>query len=582
MNAAFPIPAHSLLQIALILAMAIIAVPVVGGFMARVFAGQRTALHVVLFPIEKLALRLLGGAANSEMHWKRYALCVLALGAGSFVALYALLRFQAVLPLNPQAFANLAPDLAFNVAASFITNTNWQSYSGESALSYFTQTVGLMVQQFVAPAVGLAVLVAFVRGLTTPRAETIGNFWVDMVRALLYVLLPLSFIAAVVMAGAGVVQNAAPYLLVETLDPAVAPQTIPGGLVASFESIKMLGTNGGGFFNANSAHPFENPTPFTNVLQLWLMLLIPFAACYMYGVMANDRRQGWAVLAAMLVMLVLMLAVPLWVEHQGNPKLVALGADVAASPLAAGGNMEGKEARFGISTSVLWSVATTGTSTGAVNSAHEAFLPLSQMCQMLLMQFGEVAPGGVGSGLYGMLIYVMLAVFLAGLMVGRTPELLGKKIGVFEMKVVALIILIPVMCILIGTGAALMLPQARAAMLGSGPQGLGEVLYAFSSAANNNGSALAGLSANQPFYNYALGVCMLVGRYWLMVLMLALAGSMGIKQPVPQSAGTLPTHTPLFVTLLLFAMALLTVLNFVPALALGPVVEHLILWGGTP
>lgn len=576
----FPIPAHSLVQVALVLALVLASVPVLGGYMARVFGGEKTLLHPLIYPLERMFLKLMGVEPGEFMNWRQYAAAVIWLGIGGFSVLYVILRLQGFLPLNPQGFGHLTPDLAFNTAVSFVTNTNWQAYSGETTLSYFSQTAGLMVQQFISAATGMAVLMALSRGLSHRKSDHLGNFWVDVVRAVLYILLPLCLLFAIVLAASGVIQNYAAYITVETIDPAVPAQIIPGGPLAAFEAIKMLGTNGGGFFNANGAHPFENPNALSNIIQLWLMVVIPAALCYAHGTLVGDRRQGWAVLAAMLILLVGMLFTALLTEHIGNPRLDALGVDTDASHHHPGGNMEGKEMRFGISTSVLWSVETTATSCGAINSAQASFMPITHLVQLLLMQFGEVVLGGAGSGLYGMLMYVMLTVFVAGLMVGRTPELLGKKIGVFEMKMVALIILLPPVCVLIGTAIAVMLPEARAAMLNPGAHGLAEVLYAFTSAANNNGSAMAGLSANQPFYNYALGICMLIGRFWVMIALVALSGSLVTKQPVPKSAGTLPTHTPLFVILLIFNVVVLEVLTFVPVLALGPVVEHLSVWGG--
>lgn len=579
MTDGFPIPAHSLVQVALVLALVLASVPLLGGYMARVFAGERTALHPLLSAVERACLRLMGIAPGESMSWKQYAAAVLWFGLGGVLLLYVMLRLQGMLPLNPQGYGGLPPDLAFNTAVSFVTNTNWQAYSGEGALSYFSQTVGLMVQQFLSAATGMAVLMSLSRGLSFRKAGHLGNFWVDVVRATLYVLLPLCLVFAVVLAACGVIQNYAPYLALTPLDSDM-PQILPGGPVASFEAIKMLGTNGGGFFNANGAHPFENPSALSNLIQLWLMVVIPAALCYAHGMIVGDRRQGWAILAAMFILLLITLVAALAAEHTGNPRLAAYGIDSEARREHPGGNMEGKEMRFGISSSVLWSVETTATSCGAVNAAQSSFMPMTHLIQLLLMQFGEVVLGGAGSGLYGMLMYVMLTVFVAGLMVGRTPELLGKKIGVFEMKMVALIILMPPVCILIGTAVAVLVPDARAAILNPGPHGLAEILYAFTSAANNNGSAMAGLAANQPFYNYALAICMLIGRFWVMVALVALAGSLAIKQPVPRSAGTLPTHTPLFVMLLVFNVVMLEVLTFVPVLALGPLVEHLQVWSG--
>jgi K+-transporting ATPase ATPase A chain len=518
-----------------------------------------------------------------------------------FVVVYGMQRTQAWLPLNPQGFANVTPDSSFNTAVSFATNTNWQGYGGESTMSYLTQMLGLNVQNFVSAAGGLAVLAAMIRGFRR-RPEPvagqekavshgeglIGNFWVDLTRSTLYILLPLSIVLAVFLVSQGVVQNFAPYQTAQLVQPIkdaegkpVAEQTLPLGPAASQIAIKQLGTNGGGFFNVNSAHPYENPTPLANFLELLAILVISAALCYTFGVMVGDTRQGWAVLAAMLVIFVPLLLVCAFAEEGGVPAFAALGVDQQPSDSQPGGNMEGKEARFGIGPSALWAAATTGASNGSVNSMHDSFTPLGGLVPMWLMQLGEVIFGGVGSGLYGMLAFAIITVFVAGLMVGRTPEYLGKKIEAYEMKMASLVILFPPLVVLVGTAIAVVAPGGLVQPSGAptipnpGPHGFSEVLYAFSSAGNNNGSAFGGLSANVPFYNTALGIAMLIARYWLAVPILAIAGSLAAKKVTPTSAGTLPTHQPLFVVLLASIVIVVGALTFIPALALGPIVEHL-------
>ena len=490
-----------------------------------------------------------------------------------------------VLPLNPQGLAAVSPDSSFNTAVSFATNTNWQGYAGEATLSYLTQMLGLAVQNFLSAASGIAVLIALIRGFVRRETGQIGNFWVDFTRSTLYVLLPLSFILAVVLAAQGVVQSFAPYQQATLLEPVVmqdqtvTEQTLPLGPAASQVAIKQLGTNGGGFFNVNSSHPFENPTPLSNFLEVLAILLIPAALCYTFGSMVNDKRQGWALLAAMLVIFVPLLVGAFAAEQAGNPRFDALGVDQAPSAMQPGGNMEGKETRFGIANSALWATATTAASNGSVNSMHDSFTPLGGLVPMWLMQLGEVVFGGVGSGLYGMLMFAVIAVFIAGLMVGRTPEYLGKKIEAYEVKMAAIVLLVPCLAVLLGTAVAVMVPAATASVANPGVHGFSEILYAFSSAGNNNGSAFAGLSANTPFYNFALGIAMWVSRYWLMIPVLAIAGSLAAKRATAVTAGTLPTHTPLFVTLLVTTVLLVGALTFLPALALGPIVEHLQLHG---
>ena len=565
------ITGNSWLQLVLYMAVLTACVVPLGGFMARVFQGERTFLSPVLGWLERLTYAACGVDPDKDMDWKAYAAAVLAFSAVCFVVLYVLLVLQSVLPLNPQHLPGLSPDLAFNTAASFVTNTNWQSYGGETTLSYFSQMAGLTVQNFVTPAVGLAVMVALIRGLVRRESKGVGNFWTDMVRAVLYILLPLSLVFAVILGAQGVVQTFGPYITAHGLQ---GDQTIALGPVASQEAIKMLGTNGGGFFNVNSAHPFENPTPLTNFLELLAILLIPAASCYTFGVMAGDKRQGWAIFAAMTVIFVPLMLFCVFAEQSGNPHLAALHIDQIASHLQSGGNMEGKETRFGIVNSALWASATTAASNGSVNAMHDSFTPLGGLVPLLLIKFGEVIYGGVGSGLYGMLILVVIAVFISGLMVGRTPEYLGKKIQAFEIKMASIGMLVPGILVLIGTAIAVMTKDGQAGIFNPGAQGFSEVLYAVTSASNNNGSAFAGLGANSPFYNTLLGVCMLFGRFFIIVPVLAMAGSLAAKKPVPESAGTLPTHTALFVAVLVGVVILIGVLNYAPTLALGPVVEH--------
>jgi len=563
-----------------------------GTYMARVYQGQATWLDPPFGWLERLVYRVSGVDPRHEMNWKTYTVAGLAFNAIGFLAVYALLRWQDVLPANPQAFPAVSPDLAFNTAASFATNTNWQAYGGENTLSYLTQMVGLGVQNFVSAATGMAVLVALIRGLARRTSSTIGNFWFDLVRSTIYLQLPLSLVLAVVLISQGVVQNFQPYvsaaLIEETKDAdgkPVAQQTLPMGPAASQIAIKQIGTNGGGFFNVNSAHPYENPTPLANFLELLAILIIPSALCYTFGAMVGDTRQGWAVLAAMCVIFVPLCIGAIVAEQAGVPQLSALGVDQAASETQAGGNLEGKDVRFGITTSAIWATATTAASNGSVNAMHDSFTPLGGAVPMWLIQLGEVIFGGVGSGLYGMLMFAIVAVFIAGLMVGRTPEYLGKKIEAYEMKMAALVILIPPLIVLVGTAMAVSGPgltyvdsttnESKSTLTNGGPHGFSEVLYAFSSAGNNNGSAFGGLNANVPFYNTALGLAMLFARYWLVIPVLAIAGSLAAKKVTPVSAGTLPTHTPLFVILLVGSVLLVAALTFIPALALGPIVEHL-------
>ena len=581
------ITSNGLLQIVIYFFVLFALVKPLGGYMARVYSGQNIWLSRFLGPVERVFYKLSGIDRDAEMDWKKYLVAVLVFSLGSFILLYCLLCWQSLFGFNPENQTDLTPHLAFNTAVSFITNTNWQSYGGESTLSYFSQMVGLTMQNFASAAVGMAVLVAFIRGLSRKNTDNLGNFWVDLLRGNLYILLPLSLIWTIALSSQGVVQTFSHYIkapLVESIQldekkddkgvvtqkaETITEQTIAVGPVSSQIAIKQLGTNGGGFYNANSAHPFENPTPFSNFIEMLAIILIPAALCYTYGVMINDRRQGWGVLIAMTIIFLPLMLFCVAQEQIGNPHFASLGIDMS------GGNMEGKETRFGITNSALWASLTTAASNGSVNAMHDSFMPMGGFVPMLLMKFGEVIYGGVGSGLYGMLVFVIITVFIAGLMVGRTPEYLGKKIGAFEIKMASLAILIPPFFVLFGTALAVLLDAGKAGIANPGAQGFSEILYAFTSASNNNGSAFAGLNANTPFYNVALGVCMLFGRYWVIIPVLAIAGSLAAKNTAPASAGTLSTHTPLFITFLIGVVLLVGVLTFLPVLALGPVIEHL-------
>jgi K+-transporting ATPase ATPase A chain len=573
-----------------------------GWYMARVYEDESVGLNRLLAPVETLIYRLSGVNPKEEMRWTEYAVGFLIFNLLGALAVFALQRFQASLPFNPQNLLGVSADSAFNTAVSFATNTNWQGYSGEVTMSYLTQMLGLTVQNFVSAAAGMATLIALIRGFTRRNADTIGNFWVDLTRSTLYILMPVSLILALVLVGQGVVQTFSPYRsvpLLETVsyeqpklgadgvalqDAAGKPvmesveakeQIIAVGPAASQIAIKQLGTNGGGFFNVNSAHPLENPTPLSNFLEMLSILLIPGALCYTFGMMVGDTRQGWAILAAMTLIFVALIFVEVPAEQSGNPALASLGIDQSATVSQSGGNMEGKETRFGITNSALWAIVTTAASNGSVNAMHDSFTPIGGMIPMWLMQLGEVIFGGVGSGLYGMIMFAIVAVFVSGLMIGRTPEYLGKKIEAYEMKMAAITILIPPLVVLGGTALAVMIDVGKASVFNPGVHGFSEVLYAFSSAGNNNGSAFGGLSANTPFYNTLLGMAMLFSRYWLAIPVLAIAGSLAAKKIVPVGLGTLPTHTPLFVALLIGTVLMVGALTFVPALALGPVVEHL-------
>jgi potassium-transporting ATPase potassium-binding subunit len=577
-----------------------------GLYMARIYRDDPPAFMRWLRPLERGLYRVCGVRSDDDMPWTRYAFAMLAFNLLGFLAVYALQRFQVWLPFNPEGLGNVTPDSSFNTAVSFATNTNWQGYGGETTMSYLTQMLGLTVQNFVSAASGMAVLVALMRGFTRREAGGVGNFWVDLTRSTLYVLLPLSLILALALVSQGVVQTFSPYAKAELVQAVeyeqarsgpdgeplkdaqgqpvmgkvtATQQTIAVGPAASQIAIKQLGTNGGGFFNVNSAHPLENPTPFSNFLELLAILIISAALCFTFGRWVGDLRQGGAILAAMTVVFVALLAVCVWAEQSGNPLFERLGLATQASELQAGGNMEGKETRFGVVNSALWATATTSASNGSVNSMHDSYTPIGGMVPMWLMQLGEVIYGGVGSGLYGMIVFALIGVFIAGLMIGRTPEYLGKKIEAFEVKMAAVAILVPPLVVLVGTAIAVALDVGKAGILNPGAHGFSEILYALSSAGNNNGSAFGGLTANTPFYNTLLGFAMLLARYWLAIPVLAIAGALAAKKIVPASSGTLPTHTPLFVVLLIGTVIVVGALTFVPALALGPVVEHLQMMG---
>ncbi len=572
---------YTWLQILIFMGSLLLLVKPLGTYMAKVYQGERLFLNHLLGSVERFIYRLSGIVPQTEMTWRVYAVSMLVFNIIGLVFVYALQRFQALLPFNPQGFGAVSPDSAWNTAVSFASNTNWQGYSGETTMSYLTQMLGMNVQNFFSAATGMAVLVALIRGIVRHTTKEIGNFWVDMTRSTLYILLPLSFVLALVLVSQGVVQTFSEYQTVSLIQPSggVDAQVIAVGPAASQIAIKQLGTNGGGFFNVNSAHPFENPTPFSNFLEMLSILLIPAALCYTFGKMVGDTRQGWALLAVMTIVFMALLSVAVWSEQAGNPMFTTMGINQTQTETNPGGNMEGKEVRFGIVNSALWATATTAASNGSVNAMHDSLMPLGGLVTMWLMQLGEIIYGGVGSGLYGMLAFVIIAVFVSGLMVGRTPEYLGKKIEAYEMKMASIVILIPVMVVLIGTAIALMTEAGRATIYNLSAHGFSEVLYAFSSASNNNGSAFAGLGANTLFYNIALGIAMFIARYWLAIPILAIAGSLANKKKVPASAGTLPTHTPLFIAWVIGVIIIVGALSFLPALALGPIVEHLMVLG---
>ncbi|WP_338767020.1 potassium-transporting ATPase subunit KdpA [Massilia sp. METH4] len=564
--------AQSLTLLAVFLAVLLALAWPLGAYLARVGDADVPVRRLGwLHGAERGLYRLAG--VHGAQDWKAYAIALVVFNTLGTLFVYGVQRLQAWLPLNPQGLGNVNPDSSFNTAVSFVANTNWQGYAGEQTMSYLTQMVALAGQNFLSAATGIAVVFALIRGFAGKSSASIGNFWVDVTRATLYVLLPLSLLFALFLMSQGVIQNFDAYRTFATLDGGT--QTIAMGPVASQEAIKLLGTNGGGFFNANSAHPFENPTALTNFAQMIAIFLIPTALCFAFGRMVGDIRQGWAVLAAMTVVFVLMTLVVFAAEQQAHPALQALGVDQVASSLQAGGNMEGKETRFGIAASSLFAAVTTAASCGAVNAMHDSLMPLGGAVPLLLMQFGEVIFGGVGSGLYGMLVFAILAVFIAGLMIGRTPEYLGKKVQAYEMKMTSIAILVTPVLVLSGTAIAVVSAAGMAGIANPGAHGFSEILYAFSSAANNNGSAFAGLSANTPFYNTMLAIAMWFGRFAVIVPVLAIAGSLAAKARLPVTSGTMPTHGPLFVALLIGVVLLVGVLNYVPALALGPVVEHL-------
>ena len=581
------------LQIGLFLLAVLAVTRPLGLYMTRVFERRRTWLDPVLRPIERLVYRLTGVDETHEMRWSEYAATMLAFSVVSMVVLYGILRLQALLPFNPQGLAGVAPDLAFNTAASFTTNTNWQAYVGETTMSYLSQMAGLAYHNFVSAAVGIALAIAFIRGIAAKERDTIGNFWVDMVRAALWVLLPVCLVGALFLVSQGVVQNLKPYDRVQLVDPQTTTSTVDGkettttvteqviaqGPVASQEIIKEFGTNGGGFFNANSAHPYENPTPLTNFVEMVLIFAISAGLTWTLGEMTKAQKHGWAVWAAMAFLFLAGVTTAYWAESAGNPLLA--GTDQTPGAMCAGGNMEGKETRFGIANSALFATVTTDASCGAVNSMHDSFTPLGGLVPLVNMMLGEVIFGGVGAGMYGILIFVVLAVFIAGLMVGRTPEYLGKKIEAFDVQMAMLAVLVFPLFILVFTGISVVSPDfGTSSLWNNGPHGLSEILYAYTSGTANNGSAFAGLSANTRWYNVTIGLAMLVGRFMIIIPMLALAGNLARKAPVPPSLGTFPVTTPLFTVLLVSVIVIVGVLTFFPVLSLGPIVEHLLLQQG--
>ncbi|MGA2712567.1 MAG: potassium-transporting ATPase subunit KdpA [Bryobacteraceae bacterium] len=578
--------ANGWLQIAIFFALILACAKPLGSFIATVIEGRKNFLTPVLGPVERLIYRICGVKEDEEQHWTRYAGALLAFSLFSALLLYAIQRLQRWLPFNPQGFSqdNVSPDLGFNTSVSFTTNTNWQSYVPETTLSYFVQMAGLTVHNFTSAASGLAIAIALVRGFARQSIKTVGNFWVDMTRSTLYVLLPISIIGALVLCSQGVIQNLHPYTVATTIEG--AKQTIAQGPVASQEVIKMLGTNGGGFFNANSAHPFENPTPFANLFQMFLIFVIPGALTYTFGKMVRDTRQGWAIFTAMAVLWLAGVVVAYHFEQRGTPMLAKAGIAMTATDTQPGGNMEGKETRFGIANSALFTTVTTDASCGAVNTMHDSLTPLGGLVPLFNLELGEVVFGGVGAGLYGMLMFAILAVFIAGLMVGRTPEYLGKKIEQKEVKMAMIAMLVLAASILLFTGVSSVIPfaakgywnppgPAAANINNPGAHGLTEILYAFSSGTGNNGSAFAGINANTPWYNLTIGLAMLIGRFMMLLPLLAIAGSLAEKKQVPVSAGTFPTHGPLFVGLLVGTVLIVGALTYFPALSLGPIVEHL-------
>ena len=571
--------ANGWIQIAIYAVAVTICVKPLGLYMAKVFDGERTFLSPIFRPVERVIYAVCGVKENEEQHWTTYTIAALLFSLFSFALLYALQRLQAVLPFNPQGIAAVSPDSSFNTAVSFTTNTNWQGYSGETTMSYLTQMAGLTTQNFVSAAVGIVLAIALIRGFARRSAKSLGLFWVDLTRCVLYILVPLSIVVALVLIWQGVPQNLGAYTTAHTLEG--AKQVIAQGPAASQIAIKQLGTNGGGFFNVNSAHPFENPNAITNFIEMWALLVISAALTYTFGRMVGNTRQGWAIFAVMGVLWLGGQSVCYWAESQPSPKLAAMHIDQAPSDLQAGGNMEGKEVRFGIANSTIWANATTDASNGSVNSMHDSFTPIGGLVPMLNIQLGEIVFGGTGSGLYGMLLFAIVAMFVAGLMVGRTPEYLGKKLEAKEVKMAILAILVTPVFVLGMTALASVLPAGLAGLNNAGPHGFSEILYAFSSGTGNNGSAFAGLSANTPFYNTTIGMAMLAGRFLWIVPMMAAAGSLAEKKIVPPSAGTFPTTGPLFVGLLVGVILIVGGLTFFPALALGPIVEHFAMHAGS-
>lgn len=589
---------NGLLQIIFYLMVLVLCVKPLGAYMARVYENKSIRLTKILGPIEKFIYQFCSIDHEKEMNWKQYLSAMLVFNLIGMLAVYAIQRLQIYLPLNPQHFPSVTADLAFNTASSFVTNTNWQAYAGESSLAYLTQMLGLTVQNFLSAATGMSLMIALIRGIQRHEAETLGNFWVDTTRGILYIYLPLATLFAIILASQGVIQNFSAYKKINLLEPityqqevtdnlghaqtksiTLTQQTLPMGPVASQIAIKQLGSNGGGFFNTNSAHPFENPTPLSNFLEMLAILLIPAALCYTFGTMVKDTRQGWAIFIAMLVMFVPMVLITVMAEQHGNPLLDNLGVEQShVRHLFSGGNMEGKEIRFGVVNSALWSVATTATSNGSVNSMLDSYTPLGGLVPLWMMHLGEVVFGGVGSGIYGMLMIIIITVFIAGLMVGRTPEYLGKKIEPYEMKMAVFAVLLMPMVVLIITAVGVVTQYGLSSLGNPGAHGFTEILYAFTSMGNNNGSAFAGLNANTTFYNTLGGIEMLLVRYWIAIPVLAIAGSLIQKKSAPVNLGTLPTHTWLFIILIIGTTIILGALTFFPALALGPIVEHFMLW----
>jgi len=566
---------NSAIQLMLLLGATALLVKPLGQYIVRVYSKQMVFLETVLGPIEDSFYRLANINTNKQMSWQQYAIALLTASIGGFILLYAILSCQGHLPLNPQKCSNLHPGLAFNIAASFITNTNWQSYTPETTLSQFSQMFGLTVQNFLSASMGMAVAMAFIRGIVRKNSAQIGNFWVDWLRGILYILLPMALILALILGSQGVIQNFNADVIAVNLETASGP--IPGGPVASQVAIKQLGSNGGGYFKANSAHPFENPNELTNFLELFSILLLPAAFFYAFGMMANSRRHGWTLLIAMTLIFIPLFIFAVTQEQQGNSVLSVLPIEQRASASQSGGNMEGKEVRFGIVNSVLWASATTATSNGSVNSMHDSYTPLGGLVTLVFMMLGEVIYGGIGSGLYGMIIFIFITVFIAGLMVGRTPEYLGKKIQAFEIKMASLYLIVPVMTILFGTAIAIMSSEGASSMFNKGPQGFSEILYAFTSACSNNGSAFAGLNANTPFFNLTLGICMLLNRFLTIIFVLAISGSLAAKNSTPNTVGTLSTNSTLFVFFLIGIILMVGMLTYIPVLTLAPISEYFLM-----